>query len=481
MPVSRPAGSRGGVVRLAGIGGSDDVIAGRYTLETRDRARRDGRGVAGPRRGPGAPGRAQARRLRARAAATSISTAPSGRRDSPPGSTIRTSSRSTTSCTRATSAGWSWSTSTGSTLAELVRRDGAAHPRPGGTAAAPGGRRAGRRPRRGDRAPRREAVEHPGRSRRAGEALRLRHRPRPGRRLAHPDRAGDRLAGVPRSRGRLGAAGDRCQRRVVAGRHDVPRAVGAPAVRRRRATCSARSTGSCTRSRPGSARRAGWLAPVLLATMAQRPEDRWSMAHVRDFLAAGPSAPLPAPLPRAVPVGVPAGAADPTSTQVITAAVPPAAAAPAPAARDAAPAAGAACCCRSWCWRWSPSSSPSSPGASARTTSPMPRRDRHDVRRARRAPSLVSPPPTADAVTADGMENFIEDYLATVTSDPKAAWDQLTPQFQAESGGFGQYQKFWSGFQTRRRHQRPGRPGGDDRSPTPSSTSARTAARSPTT
>ena len=29
------------------------------------------------------------------------------------------------------------------------------------------------------------------------------------------------------------------------------------------------------------------------------------------------------------------------------------------------------------------------------------------------------------------MENFIEDYLATVTSDPQTAWDELTPEFQA--------------------------------------------------
>jgi len=56
--------------------------------------------------------------------------------------------------------------------------------------------------------------------------------------------------------------------------------------------------------------------------------------------------------------------------------------------------------------------------------------------------------PTADAVTADGMENFVGDYLTTVTSDPKAAWGQLTPEFQAQSGGFGQYKRFWSDFKS---------------------------------
>lgn len=32
------------------------------------------------------------------------------------------------------------------------------------------------------------------------------------------------------------------------------------------------------------------------------------------------------------------------------------------------------------------------------------------------------------------MEGFVEDYLATVTSDLEAAWAMLTPQFQEESG-----------------------------------------------
>jgi len=42
------------------------------------------------------------------------------------------------------------------------------------------------------------------------------------------------------------------------------------------------------------------------------------------------------------------------------------------------------------------------------------------------------------------MATFVQDYLATVTSDPRTAWGQLTPEFQAESGGFGDYRGFWS-------------------------------------
>lgn len=50
--------------------------------------------------------------------------------------------------------------------------------------------------------------------------------------------------------------------------------------------------------------------------------------------------------------------------------------------------------------------------------------------------------PTADD-PAQEMTAFVDDYLATVTSDPRAAWERLTPGFQSESGGFGSYQGFW--------------------------------------
>ena len=41
------------------------------------------------------------------------------------------------------------------------------------------------------------------------------------------------------------------------------------------------------------------------------------------------------------------------------------------------------------------------------------------------------------------MRSFITDYLSTVTSDQHTAWGMLTTGFQRESGGFGQYQKYW--------------------------------------
>ena len=41
------------------------------------------------------------------------------------------------------------------------------------------------------------------------------------------------------------------------------------------------------------------------------------------------------------------------------------------------------------------------------------------------------------------MEDFAASYLATVTEDPATTWKQLTPAFQAKSGGFKSYEGFW--------------------------------------
>jgi eukaryotic-like serine/threonine-protein kinase len=178
---------------------------------------------------------------------------------------------------------------------------------------------------------------------------------------------------------------------------------------------------------------AGWLTPVLDATMATDPADRWTMAQVRDFLAAGPAAPLPAPVPVAT---------RPAPEQHPTQPVPPAAAPPAapparrrsrggPLAVAAAVAAIVVLAVGAW-WLGSGALDDESADEpqSGRTSAPPP-----------------SSEPAAE-VTADGMENFVEDYLATVTNDQAAAWQELTPDFQSASGSFEQYQRFWSGFRS---------------------------------
>ena len=42
------------------------------------------------------------------------------------------------------------------------------------------------------------------------------------------------------------------------------------------------------------------------------------------------------------------------------------------------------------------------------------------------------------------MRSFVTDYYSQVTSDPESTWAMLTPEFQAESGGFERYSGFWS-------------------------------------
>lgn len=178
---------------------------------------------------------------------------------------------------------------------------------------------------------------------------------------------------------------------------------------------------------------AGWLSPLLDATMTRDPADRWTMAQVGEFLKAGPPLAdvrrLPAP-----PIRV---GQDPNRTQVLA----------------------------------RPLASPPSP-----TTTPTLRPARR--RGSRLMPFLIGVPvlvllvviafavalggdgdgnpgtssPTGnssspsdnqgDVATEAGMTSFVEDYLATVTSDPATAWTRLTPAFQEQSGR-DKYTKFW--------------------------------------
>ncbi|QWF20646.1 serine/threonine protein kinase [Nocardioides sp. LMS-CY] len=180
---------------------------------------------------------------------------------------------------------------------------------------------------------------------------------------------------------------------------------------------------------------AGWLAPVLAATMSTDPGSRWSMEQVRDVLAAGPSGGRTEPLPPAgTAVAGPVAVTEPEPTRQI----PPAAPAPArrgsrgrPVAIVMAAVTIVVLAVVGWTLGRGDDNGPDADGASGGHSDSPP-------------PSS----PTTPAVTADGMESFVADYLATVTTDPKATWEQLTPAFQAESGNFGQYQKFWSGFRS---------------------------------
>lgn len=170
---------------------------------------------------------------------------------------------------------------------------------------------------------------------------------------------------------------------------------------------------------------AGWLAPLLDATMVRDPAQRWSMSQVRDFLGRSDSSVLPLP---PEPLAAP-GPADDGGTRVLTAAT--------PAAVPAAPPAVART-------PWRPSATllvalgamvlvglvvlfaalaPDDPGGGANPP--------------------ASTPSASATPTAAGIEAFIRDYVTTVADDPDAAWTMLTPKFQRESGGIERYREFW--------------------------------------
>ncbi len=58
-------------------------------------------------------------------------------------------------------------------------------------------------------------------------------------------------------------------------------------------------------------------------------------------------------------------------------------------------------------------------------------------------PSDSTPPLTAED-TREQMDAFITSYISTVTTDPRAAFAQLTPEFQEASGGYEGYNGWWS-------------------------------------
>ena len=184
---------------------------------------------------------------------------------------------------------------------------------------------------------------------------------------------------------------------------------------------------------------AGWLSPLLEATMEKDPSRRWSMVQVRDFLA-GPSG-------RVVPTTAfhhdaeTAEDTQPTPVPVAPADAVEPAPPPEPAPDGARPSravvlAGAAVAVVIALAVLAVLLNREPAGdkvAANPTTTPA---DTESSARASQA---------ADKPTARGMETFIRDYVDAVASDPDTAWKMLTPKFQRESGGLAAYRKFWDG------------------------------------
>ena len=198
---------------------------------------------------------------------------------------------------------------------------------------------------------------------------------------------------------------------------------------------------------------AGWLDPLLLATMAKEPSDRWSMLHVQQYAARGPQGGFPAPLPvdgeatRAMAPLPASGSPDHTSVLASPPATGPAGRPRRRRRRQSAallPVLVIACLVVLAVvvgalvlngQRDDTATAPDPTVGESTTPTPSP------------SPSEPSASESGDAgARAEAMTAFVTDYLNTVVSDPATAWDRLTPAFQKTSGGFGKYQKFWDPF-----------------------------------
>ena len=194
---------------------------------------------------------------------------------------------------------------------------------------------------------------------------------------------------------------------------------------------------------------AGWLTPLLDATMVKDPSRRWSMVQVREFLASGAGPELPTG--RSAPVAA-AGAEQATATGLLGAA-------PHGLGPEAGPAgtAGSEGLLRLPGRRslvgvgvlalvlvvalvmFAVLTDPETPAERAAETpssspaEPEPSRD------------AEANPTEPTAPTVRGMRSFIRSYVAAVASDPEDAWQMLTPKFQRESGGLDNYREFWGG------------------------------------
>ena len=186
---------------------------------------------------------------------------------------------------------------------------------------------------------------------------------------------------------------------------------------------------------------AGWLAPVLEHTMTRRPEDRWSTAQVRDFLDQGhdvtihptPAAGTAMDATRVLeatppePVAVPPVVIDPHLADP-----------PRRTRRRRSP------------WPWVVAAAVvgvlgviafaalTTSGGDTTATSSGPRQP----------PSSSGSTSGASTTKPQAMEDFLGTYLSTVTSDRRAAWEMLTPAYQAASGGFGSYSGFWGSIRS---------------------------------
>jgi len=176
---------------------------------------------------------------------------------------------------------------------------------------------------------------------------------------------------------------------------------------------------------PPRTSRAGWLEPLLLATMHRDPAGRWTSAQVAAFLEQGPVGATGAtPAVRVDPP--PPGGFPAEPTQLL----------PVPRRSVIVPLAAAlllvvGIVLATWLLTRDPAAAPDA------STEDQPSR----------SSATSAPTPAVQRPTAAGMERFVSNYLATVARDPVVAWTRLTANFQSASGGYQRYIAWWGGLE----------------------------------
>lgn len=191
---------------------------------------------------------------------------------------------------------------------------------------------------------------------------------------------------------------------------------------------------------------AGPMATVLEHTMVRDPAQRWTMVQVRDHLDAlrrgeTPTQVVPVPVPAPVPPASEDAAATAGRSTTRTSTIAPT---PRSARRRRSPlpwlVALAAAVLVGILVIAALQDDPEQPAAG---TDPSPS-ETTETQEPSEEPTQETPTEEATRpATQREMTEFITTYLSTVTSDPEATFQMLTPEFQAASNGFEGYSGFW--------------------------------------
>jgi eukaryotic-like serine/threonine-protein kinase len=205
---------------------------------------------------------------------------------------------------------------------------------------------------------------------------------------------------------------------------------------------------------------AGWLAPVLEATMARDPDHRWSMAQVRDFLLQGPDSattqvvPAQAPPTTAPLIGVGAAAAATPETAPAPDIAPTPSADDEPERRPRRRAAGllvggaAALVAALLIWLavgLGDEGDTEQAGSADSSASESPTSEEESPGEGQETAEEPADEP-AEEPTTEELTSFATDYVPTAISDPDTSWQMLTPRFQEQSGGREGYDRWWDQF-----------------------------------